>query len=45
VRQDCMAARERAWAGVILEEDDDDAAAAAARGGDMISSRLYWVSR
>lgn len=40
-----MAARERAWAGVILEEDDDDAAAAAARGGDMISSRLYWVSR
>lgn len=40
-----MAARERAWAGVILEEDDDDAAAAAARGGDMTSSRLYWVSR
>jgi len=40
-----MAARERAWAGVILEEDDDDAAAAAARGGDMTSTRLYWVSR
>jgi len=31
-----MAARERAWAGVILEEDDDDAAAAAAREGDIL---------